>query len=1531
MKTMKAKLTAGAFVAAIVAATIFAAAVAPLSMRVAADTSVWTPNAGWSTTVEDGVTVYNRTGGDLETIDYYEDYGNYEYFSMDANFNGADPSNANVGLYIYHDSGNYWLIDATTEKNVRIRYYYPNEVWAVYDAYTLDSTSDWFNFRVEFEGETMRAFINGEQIVSYTNNDTNVQTMSRVHLKVMSWGVASTVKNLTVGKKNYSVNGGWTKSDEGGDTVYTNDGGYSTIDRITDAGAYNTFSADVRTNNIAADLFDGNVSLNIKLNSTDRYMFEYNPAPSRRYARLRYFDAAHSGEGIELRKVDIDIAPANEFIELKAVFERDYLSFYVGGERVIAHFDTGDNDFSTAQAALSAWNIAASVKNLAVSNTEKDYEGVSYVDLEFDKELSARVFDATGGDIGWLESGALDLTVTGGDPVITSPVIDVPEGSAYSMKLSVRNTFAVRLKNNTAANKLKLSYVTAVDGTYDEKKQKTFDIIPDSDYNTYYFNISDVADCGHWQSNSALRACNCFLRGFKFEFIGATGGDMEIDAITFEREDRIYQKAATSLACAADKTEKTVTVSGSVLEKYAGKTISIYETSVKNYNELLSYAGNKKIADGAVADDGSFEITFPLVRENGVSHLSTIFLAAVDGDKLDDAFMIENWRDFSENPYAFDLPDLTVSVTEARFGAKGDGFTNDNGAIQAAIDYVSAQGGGAVVIPGGDDPYGRRYIATQLTLKDNVELRIEKGAALWQSQRFEDYDYGDYEPVYGHDVVIPGVPWTHAAVSWNLPFIYANEVHNVRVTGGGEVRMQDTGSQWLDGNGYGWDSDIAVNCESVIHIHPFGVHKSTNVEISDITVKRSNIWHMPIINSSNIYCGNIALTEVSCINGDGITFGVGTHNAVIDRCTLYSNDDAVVLSAFHDDPRGYDRAWWRSHPDDFSGVSDITVTHSNMYGGHGITFITWGSDSPQADNEEIKNIRVVDNVLGGTSTAVGCWTDNPYYGESYMNTYDQLEKNDYSPIRDLYIVGNIYTDPTLLGTWDGETPELALATNAVTDCGILSPSQFVNGAFDKTLRYASEQTWRTGLSYWSYSTDEGGEVGVEKQGTKQTTVVGSSEKLTIDDYAAYVKGNGELYQGLYLPFGAYEFDLKIKLVAGSAKLFARNAVTGDVIAQKDMTAGETFDPMKLAFSVTSGTTVQLGIIHEGESGEAVYIDDAEVVASFDADMFEVEGVQRTWMFDTEMGFVQYDPDNTPLRVSGGALVTDNRSEYKIMLDQTGALTEFDVRTDILVPNGIAVNAGLYLLATDVRYAKDKISAYNVQAEYAAGDDEYIIRLYRFSATDGYVGKLTESKSIPLVGDKISLRAVVKHNTLFVFADGAEEYAFAYELPHDYEGGNVGLRSQFRSTRFDSFSLTSSQVREAAGIKTELNATLSVAKKFVEYAYTEASFAALKSAIAQAEALSSDATQTQIDAAKAKLDEAIAGLQAAPQKTPDNPDNPDDPDTPVTPETPDPIIKTVTVKDTGMTIGFYILLGLLIAGIAAATVVNVKSKRGGKKE
>ena len=141
----------------------------------------------------------------------------------------------------------------------------------------------------------------------------------------------------------------------------------------------------------------------------------------------------------------------------------------------------------------------------------------------------------------------------------------------YSPLLDVKNTLLVRLKNNSDADTLRVYFITNQDGTYAENKAKSFAINPNSDFQPYYFNLSDVS------------TATGYLTGFRFVLAGTDFGSIEVEAITFEREKKIYNYAGKINSCIAD--DEFVTIKGTVLPQYANQTVTFYESEVGNYAE----------------------------------------------------------------------------------------------------------------------------------------------------------------------------------------------------------------------------------------------------------------------------------------------------------------------------------------------------------------------------------------------------------------------------------------------------------------------------------------------------------------------------------------------------------------------------------------------------------------------------------------------------------------------------------------------------------------------------------------------------------------------------------------------------------------------------------------------------------------------------------------------------------------------------------------------------------------------------------
>lgn len=725
------------------------------------------------------------------------------------------------------------------------------------------------------------------------------------------------------------------------------------------------------------------------------------------------------------------------------------------------------------------------------------------LDLTFNKTGSATLFKATNGSV-VQNNESLEYNFRKGS-VLTSPSFENSSNGIYNPTLEMRNTMFFVMENQSSATRIKLSFITADDRTYDNSKSKVFGIQPNSPKSAFYFNLSD---------NPKAKGR---LMGIRIEPLDGNG-KIIIDRITFEQENKLEPFAGEITACRASN--KKITVKGHIALEYLHKynKIAIYETSMLLKTDDISKM--TKLFETKISPD--FNISEIPMKNGKTTRLSSQFFAVVEDNngnilKIAPRFYIENWYDFENNPYEFKLPKLSVNVSE--YSAKGNGFTDDTDAIQAAINDVSAKGGGRVVLSGNDSFYGKRYIATNILMKSNVELHIDKGAIIWQSQNKEDYKY---KPAYGHEGSIPGINWTHNMHVSNLPLIQGKEIENIKITGHGKIRSLDvesTDTQFTDYRSY---------CNDRIHVIPIGMWEVKNIEVSNIELVRTNNYHTGFYGCENIFIGNVKMHEVKCVSGDGIGLGMGTHNVKVTRVFDESNDDGIVLWTVNKDPRGI--LWWWARPGKDNSVYNITVCHSyinsGVNAGKAIAFIPWGTDDPNWEKQEIYNITIYDNVLNG-GYSVGTWPDNPYGGNK---PFDNTETNDYSPVKNIRIYNNKYLSECNL---------LCIkATNVITDCGIHSSETLLNGNFEH------------GYTNWTMKGNAGAESGY-----------------------GFVK-NGQLYEGLWLRKGTHTFSANMR---GSGDMFIQDASTDKVIEKsKNMT--NNWNSKSITVKVEKDGTYYLGIM-----------------------------------------------------------------------------------------------------------------------------------------------------------------------------------------------------------------------------------------------------------------------------------------------------------------------------------------------------------------
>ena len=700
------------------------------------------------------------------------------------------------------------------------------------------------------------------------------------------------------------------------------------------------------------------------------------------------------------------------------------------------------------------------------------------------------------------KGGALVMGLKG-DTSLTSPVFPDNSDTVYNMVMPLRNTVFMVIENKSTATHATLYYATSTHPWNDKELHGVgVELAQDGEPHAYYFNLSATP----W----------CDGRMAQFSLSAEGEGELIIHRYTFEQEKPIREVGCRDVSLTADPVAETITFKGvltgtEALASYEGGVLRLYTTTMADEQDLP--AGKRPVGECAIPVGGRGEVVMDAVplRDEYTTRLPYQFAVFAEATGkaplwLCDRFYIENYEDFDQTPYPFELPTYTVSVTD--YGAKGDAVTNDTEAIQAAIDAVAQAGGGRVVIPGSEDVYGRRYIVTNLLLRSNTELHFEKGAVLWQSQLKDDYDY---EVSYGHDGVIPGINWTHHLHVSNLPLLQAANIHHFKVTGQGSIRMMDTGS--VEGVGM---PGYATGCPDRIHCIPLGFFHVDHCECKDFEIVRANNYHTSFSHSQYIYIGNLRLHEVKCVSGDG--FGVGgSQHVTVNRCFFQSNDDGIVMSTYYTDPRGI--LWWTNLRGDDNSCRDITTLHSyiNSGGGKALAFITWGTSDPNQELEEIDGVYAYDNFLTSVNP-VGTWPDNPYNGRQ---PFDNSEVDDYSPVKNVRIFGNRYIGNCTLGP--------IACTNVLTDCGVHSTNQFRNGDF--TLG---------GMANWTYFSNG-------DPNCIHTVIYADKEKGCIE---AFHKGEVATAQGLHLLAGTHTASAELLTGAEGATLYVSRIQTGEILAEQ---------------------------------------------------------------------------------------------------------------------------------------------------------------------------------------------------------------------------------------------------------------------------------------------------------------------------------------------------------------------------------------------
>lgn len=200
----------------------------------------------------------------------------------------------------------------------------------------------------------------------------------------------------------------------------------------------------------------------------------------------------------------------------------------------------------------------------------------------------------------------------------------------------------------------------------------------------------------------------------------------------------------------------------------------------------------------------------------------------------------------------------TCTITDAAYGGKGDGVTDNTTAFQKAIADCTMSGGGRVDVPAGT------YSTGAILLDNDVEIHFETGTIV----KFNG-NVAEYPTVLTR---YQGTP-----IMNNSPMVYAYQKTNIAVTGPGI----------LDASG------SPVFNPRVNFFEPYDC---TNVYVQGITLRGTRFWQFHPTLSKNVLFDGVTTVDNGIENNDGFDPESCT-NLVLQNSNIEAHDDAMAIKS----------------------------------------------------------------------------------------------------------------------------------------------------------------------------------------------------------------------------------------------------------------------------------------------------------------------------------------------------------------------------------------------------------------------------------------------------------------------------------------------------------------------------------------------------------------------------------------------------------------------------------------------------------
>ncbi len=217
------------------------------------------------------------------------------------------------------------------------------------------------------------------------------------------------------------------------------------------------------------------------------------------------------------------------------------------------------------------------------------------------------------------------------------------------------------------------------------------------------------------------------------------------------------------------------------------------------------------------------------------------------------------------------------------YGAIPDGKTNNQYAIQKAIDTCYEHHGGKVLVPAGHFKTG------SIILKSHVHLFLARGAILEGIDKINEYMH--FSALASKSLNLDATPtWENCEYTGRPSqfFIYANNEDDIEISGEGII----------DGNEaifYGNRHEGFIEGSYYPRIPLIFFEHVTNLKIKDITFQKSGFWTIHIVGCEHVLIDGIRiLNNLELANCDGIDPDHCKH-VEIKNCHIEAADDAIVF------------------------------------------------------------------------------------------------------------------------------------------------------------------------------------------------------------------------------------------------------------------------------------------------------------------------------------------------------------------------------------------------------------------------------------------------------------------------------------------------------------------------------------------------------------------------------------------------------------------------------------------------------------